>query len=244
MASFTPLVQPQLVSLEPAHSQHSDLKPHIYIRHPGYRTANNVLLNLPAVDPIDPDQPPAQRTFGLHHRTALTAGALIANNAFDQAYFTHDQAGQRPVVVPLDDILQPGEYWLQLKGKEPPSAWFAPFPDNHSSMPPPPPSTSGFTPKYEPYPIVPTFRDWSFPHQQLPAEWTSPIEPFNASPSSHTNRSQRCYLTNFRMGYNRCHLVPSVQSEWFDINGMAMYASTGISTINDEANIMKLRMMP
>lgn len=44
------------------------------------------------------------------------------------------------------------------------------------------------------------------------------------------------------MGTNRCHLIPSMHSEWFGINGMADYASSLTGNIDDEGNIIVLQV--
>ncbi|KAJ8127389.1 hypothetical protein O1611_g6246 [Lasiodiplodia mahajangana] len=54
------------------------------------------------------------RIWGHHHTTALIAGGIIANNAFDDVYFSFDQYGRNPAKTPRDGILEPGKYWLQL----------------------------------------------------------------------------------------------------------------------------------
>ncbi|KAJ8125380.1 hypothetical protein O1611_g8259 [Lasiodiplodia mahajangana] len=237
--------------------------PLVRIKHPGYGDLpNNTLLTLPAVDSIGLSS--SGRSWGLHHRTALTAGAIIANNAFDKAYFSHDQKGRERVTTPLDGILIPGDYWLQLKGREPASG---PGTDTaltaavSSSVSPPPgaePSTSSHntptrTPSsrngdeeaHVPYEIVPSFGDWQFPHNKLPLEWKLPHTPppgqQDTNPLPMAQETTRCYLTDFRMGINKCHLIPSEKSDWFGINGMARYASSPTSTINDESNLAILR---
>ncbi|POS81084.1 hypothetical protein DHEL01_v200500 [Diaporthe helianthi] len=263
-------------------------QPRVRIRHPGYAT-NNVLLRMPAIDDMESSVPPRsttssragqlqrdsatpRTTFGLHHRTALTAGAIIANNTFDRAYFTHDQAGTNRVEVPLDGVLEPGDYWLQLREEKPPSPEANQTTDTSSpgdeageaasmtldsSMPPPPqpPALTQSAPadsqsrgiKCEPYPIVPSFKDWWFPHNRLPSEWKtthhppSPLQrsstqPTNLSPT-HTSRS-RCCITDMLMGTNRCHVIPSKQSDWFGMNGMREYALGLTGNIDDEANIV------
>ncbi|KAI0876758.1 hypothetical protein GGS24DRAFT_498566 [Hypoxylon argillaceum] len=229
---------------------------------PGYGDLpNNTLLTLPAVDSIGLSS--SGQSWGLHHRTALTVGAIIANNAFDKAYFSYDQKGRERVTTPLDGILIPGDYWLQLKGREPASG---PETDTaltaalSSSMSPPPgaePSTSShITPTrtssprngdeeaHVPYEIVPSFGDWQFPHSKLPLEWKLPHtlpSQQDINPLPMVPETTRCYLTDFRMGINKCHLIPSEKSDWFGINGMAGYASSPTSTINDESNLAILR---
>jgi hypothetical protein len=43
------------------------------------------------------------------------------------------------------------------------------------------------------------------------------------------------------MGTNRCHVIPSKQSDWFGMNGMREYVSGLTGNIDDEANIITLR---
>lgn len=219
----------------------------VCIRHPGYKSdPNNILLNLPVVD-----------CGGLHHRTVLTAGAIIANNEFKRAFLTHDQAGTEPVTAGLDDILEPGDYWLHLR------------PGHEDPMGPPPcrgSSTSASSPHSQastPYPIVPSFQDWRFPHGQLPPEWTSshhppPLLPQPApetsndttAPIPHTHTvplpptaPPPCCVTALRTGVERCHLVPQggLLKEWFTSNGMAQYASDPARGIGDTANMAIMR---
>lgn len=215
----------------------------VCIRHPGYKSGpNNILLLLPAVDSSrhgDPANPEIRR--GLHHRTVLTAGAIIANNAFKQAYLTRDQAGNERVAAGLDDILEPGDYWLHLRHEE-----LSPSPGGVNS--------SASTPHSQapsPYPVVPSFRDWRFPHGRLPSEWRTshqppPLqpspEPDNTAPAS-AHAMSPCCVTAFRTGVERCHLVPQEGpfKEWFISNAMFRYASSPARGIRDMTNIAFMR---
>lgn len=76
--------------------------------HPGYPEPN-YLLSLPRTDPTQTG------TFGVHHRTALLACQIIANNAFDTGYLTLDQAGQQRVDTPLDGVLTEATYYLFIR---------------------------------------------------------------------------------------------------------------------------------
>lgn len=252
----------------------------VRIRHPGYgNIPNSTLLSLPAVD-CNVESSDSSQSFGLHHRTVLTAGAIIANNAFDRAYLTHDQAGRNPVTAPLGGLLEPGDYWLHLSGEEPPipsvdlpgsgqrDGASAAVPDHGDGlstsaeglMPPPSrlrSSDSSVTcrtaqlPDYEPYPIVPSFGDWQFPHNRLPSEWKMPRSPPDQPPMPSSSQQtslihtspvrNRCYLTDHRMSTNKRHLIPSEKSDWFGLNGMAEYTSSQTGTVDDEANIAILR---
>ncbi|POS68820.1 hypothetical protein DHEL01_v212786 [Diaporthe helianthi] len=87
----------------------------VCLRHPGY-TTDNILLTLPAVDGT-------QSRLGLHHRTLLSAGAIISGNKFSHAYLSHDRTARERVdaTTPLDGLLEPGDYWLQVRGYELPA---------------------------------------------------------------------------------------------------------------------------
>ncbi|KAI1114914.1 hypothetical protein F5Y14DRAFT_412418 [Nemania sp. NC0429] len=207
----------------------------INILHPGYEEGDNFLFCLPAVDYIvDPSS--KIRTWGHHHATALIACGIIANNAFDDVYFSIDQYGQNPIKTPRDGILEPGEYWLQLnsitgrKHESPATS----LPSTQPSYMPP---ASGYK-----YPIVPSFTDWPFPHGRLPKEWEQPH-----TPPTHQDRdlptadqvANRCFVTDTNIGLEKCHLVPQAQLKWFMRNGMWRYARrSSAQRIHDPANIL------
>ncbi|KAI1195187.1 hypothetical protein F5X97DRAFT_250387 [Nemania serpens] len=189
----------------------------ISILHPGYRKGENLLFALPAVDYLI--EPSTQtRTWGHHHATALIAGGIIANNAFDDVYFSHDRYGKTRITTPRDGILEPGDYWLQLNGI---AGGINYTPTTHS-----PSSTS--TDKYK-YPIVPSFIDWPFSHDKLPKEWQQPHEPPGQQDTDQV--TDRCFLTDIKIGLEEVHLIPPAQLQWFNRNEMTKYCA--ISTTND-----------
>ncbi|KAI1130948.1 hypothetical protein F5Y10DRAFT_234733 [Nemania abortiva] len=196
----------------------------INILHPGYPKADDFLFSLPAVDYIvDPSS--KLRIWGHHHATALIAGGIIANNAFDDVYFSFDQYGQTPVKTPRDGILEPGIYWLQL--------------NSIAGSPSSTPKASEYK-----YPIVASFADWSFPHGKLPKEWQQPHTPptqQDADLSTALQAADRCFLTDINIGLERCHLIPEAQLQWFMRNKMYRYAQASPEhKIQDPANIMLL----
>lgn len=243
----------------------------VCLRHPGYST-DNILLTLPAVDGTG-------TRLGLHHRTLLTAGAIISGNTFGRAYLSRDRAARERVdtTTPLDGMLAPGDYWLQVRGYE------VHVPDQvedmlgtrrletdedsePSSMPPPPPhptspsppstqnpqsATSSSAPAVstgnKTYPVVLSFGDWQFPHNNIPSEWKQrhpapPMEPQSASDSGSASKVfRRCCVTGYQMGLNGCHLVPKNQGVWWANNGMRLYASSTAGELADEANLALLR---
>ncbi|KAF7548348.1 hypothetical protein G7Z17_g7113 [Cylindrodendrum hubeiense] len=86
---------------------------------------------------------------GLHHRSALLACQIIAHNAFEKGKLYFDQDGKYPVIdkIPLDGALPDTSYFFIL----------------------------GSDPKYR-YPVVPSFRDWQFPHDRIPETYVIPVE--------------------------------------------------------------------
>ncbi|KAK2770399.1 hypothetical protein CKAH01_14742 [Colletotrichum kahawae] len=130
----------------------------------------------------------------------------MPDNNFSGRLF-YDREGTCAVtdVVAIEGLLHPGEYFFIVNSD----------------------------PAYR-YPVVPSFRDWWFPHGQLPDTWPSP----KASPSTDTVR--RRALTNHGFGLTNAHIVPREEAEWFMRNGMSRY---GVDTrdVNDSRNMIRLR---
>ncbi|KAI0104036.1 hypothetical protein GGR51DRAFT_523257 [Nemania sp. FL0031] len=191
----------------------------IFIFHPGYRNGENLLFAFPAVDYfIEPSNQTG--TWGHHHATALIAGGIIANNAFDDVYFSHDRYGKTPITTPRDGILEPGDYWLQLNSIAG-GISHTPATGSPSSTP---------TDKYR-YPIVPSFADWPFPHGKLPKEWQQSHEPPDQQDIDQV--TDRCFLTDVKIGLEKTHLIPTAQLHWFNRNKMMKYCAVSVSATND-----------
>ncbi|EER45825.1 conserved hypothetical protein [Histoplasma capsulatum H143] len=142
------------------------LRSQISFCHPGYEEPMNTLLFLPRVDPVPPGAAVAASstpTFGVHHRTALVACQIIANNAFDTGYFTLDKDGLQRVNIPPDGILTGEKYYLILG-------------DGPSQ-----------------YPIVPSFLDWEFPHGRIPEPWNQvPVTASSTTPDCAVTNFSLC----------------------------------------------------
>ncbi|KAK0702739.1 hypothetical protein B0H67DRAFT_558352 [Lasiosphaeris hirsuta] len=82
-------------------------------------------------------------------------------------------------------------------------------------------------------PIVPSFRDWQSPHDQLPESWPA------VEPSAQT--AQRCVLTNSTWAIERAHLVQQAQGDWFIKNDMQRYGRGTCPDINSDYNLIWLR---
>ncbi|KAI0100368.1 hypothetical protein GGR51DRAFT_354398 [Nemania sp. FL0031] len=144
---------------------------------------------------------------GVHYGTALTACQIIANNAFD-GYLTTDREGRDRVDSNLDfnHLLTESDYWF----------FVASTPSN-----------------LNPYPVVPSFQDWAFPHHRIP-RWPRP---------THTADSNiidnRCIVTRTAGFIDQAYLIPAADKKWFEINAMFHYGSHG--DINQKHNKIALR---
>lgn len=221
--------------------------PVIRIRHPGYDDPTNVLIIISAVDrlPSEPNQPTGQGdaansaevSVGLHYGTLLTIIGIIADNKFD-VYLSKDREGTLRVdnngQTDSDNwILPAGEYWAQI------------------------PSAQEGTP----YPIVPKFEHWQFPHENLPHPWGEahkPPDPPDPPPDTSTSVSitlakrlqerhparDTCPISAHRSPLEKAHIVPSGEKKWFDRNSMDRYITSlkpNEHPIDDINNIIKLR---
>ncbi|KAH6670145.1 hypothetical protein B0J14DRAFT_657233 [Halenospora varia] len=106
-----------------------------------------------------------------------------------------------------------------------------------------------------PYAIVPTFKEWAFPHENLHPCWQANQDhiPFAqsrfATPSSLSaavfSRDQSCRMSAFAEGTQAAHLCPRSEEAWFQRNEMSRYnlnpllVATG--PIDDTANALLLR---
>ncbi len=80
--------------------------------HPGY-SEGNMLLALPRVNVEDTA---ATSTYAVHHRTALLACQVIANNAFENNHLAINTPGTEQAQGFPDGILTKGIYYIILEG--------------------------------------------------------------------------------------------------------------------------------
>ena len=103
-----------------------------------------------------------------------------------------------------------------------------------------------------PYPIFPSFSEWTFPHDNLPPYWTKTSDappPFTRTYSvsqqtaAITARDRTCRLTNAVEGLEVAHIVPAREEAWFDSNSMGNYTMdvNAKASVGDGANMMLLR---
>ncbi|KAK1139456.1 hypothetical protein N8T08_000735 [Aspergillus melleus] len=159
---------------------------------------------------------------GIYHRVALWACGILANNEFD-GWLTEDREGLQRVTTPRDGILRRRDYYFHVPGE-----------GSH------------------PYPIVPSFEDWCFPHNKLPAGWKVDIPRGSAHPTPRQStlaevvlsRDIRCRLTNHVEGTECAHLIPKNQSIWFQRNMMSRYCRLprpGCDPVDNPRNVLLLR---
>ncbi|RDW57457.1 hypothetical protein BP6252_13795 [Coleophoma cylindrospora] len=105
-----------------------------------------------------------------------------------------------------------------------------------------------------PYPIVPTFKEWSFPHDNLHPLWQReecvPVAQSRfAAPSSLSNavlyRDQSCRISGFSEGTQAAHLCPRNEETWFQRNEMSRYNLNPLliatMPLEDTSNALLLR---
>ena len=199
----------------------------ILFRHPWYDDSNNVLLKLFAPDPA------AGR--GLYAQYALEACGIVAGNRWDGWLSeSKDPAIAAIAVATIEptSILQRSSYYFHL---------------------PPLQSDIDIGRANAPYPIVPTFREWRFPHDQLPDPWKriTPTDPDPTVPDQSfatsnltlalQTRDVSCCITGCREGTQVAHLCPQKEADWWYDNAMSRYNMGSANTPDDLSNALLLR---
>lgn len=153
-----------------------------YFYHPGYKRPYDTLFRLPRLDttytPLSASasiSSSASIIKGIHFHTALLACQVVANNAFD-GYLSTDQNGLKRVILKPDELLTGDSYWFHAHTPFSPeterqhndananAAATANATASATLTATASQSPSHCTCDEIPYPIVPSFRDWEFPH--------------------------------------------------------------------------------
>jgi hypothetical protein len=128
---------------------------------------------------------PALDDGGVDYDTALTACGLIAGNRWGDGFFSSDRIGAVKVERPNDGILREPQYFFQLPA-----------------------------PLDPPYPVVPRFSEWRFPHNNLPPLWQRWAE--NAAATrTVAEAARRCVLSNYGDGLEMARLIPAGEDDWW-----------------------------
>ncbi|KAN0071961.1 hypothetical protein V8E54_009690, partial [Elaphomyces granulatus] len=162
---------------------------------------------------------------GIHFGTVLLACQLVACNEFN-GFLTKDQNGTQRITDSEDSVLEPGIYFFHVR---------SPQPDIYR------------------YPIYSCFKDWRYPHDNVPNSWVRP-RPRTSMPAAATYsngshaiivRDGKCCVSRYQDGLERTHLCPRAEREWFDDNSMRRYCHLSSvpseSFIDDQANSISLR---
>lgn len=171
---------------------------------------------------------------GLHYGTVILICGILTDNRFDG--MLSDKPDGDPLRLGNDDLLPEGKYYFLI-----------PWPDvgtlleNHGP--------------YK-YPVVPTFRDWVFPHNNLPPEWRLLSDtPPNLSSRSGTARSnvtqmvrdrdRGCCVSLWQDSMEIAHLIPEGEEDWFRKNHMSQYGPLlwrqDPKPVNNPRNLLSLQ---
>ncbi len=157
---------------------------------------------------------PAFDDGGIDFDTALAACGLVAGNRWSDGFFSSDRGGAVSVEPPDDGILREPQYFFQLPG-----------------------------PLDPPYPTVPRFSHWRFPHGDLPPLWQRWVADAAAA-RMEGDPARRCVLSNYADGLEMAHLLPAGEDDWWLSNQMQQYSPTQLFSsdpIDGPANLLTLR---
>lgn len=202
---------------------------------------------------------------GLHHGTVLTVCGIIADNAFDRAFLSHDREGRRKIqdTWHYDSILPPGAYWLQVPALQTSGGPNGPdgggrredgITRTHAGGAAAPAPLEDIK---KPYPIIPCFAEWCFPHGRLPSAWAKSHQPPPPAPqaTSHSRSMEArldalqtvassCLISGHRAGVEIARIVHSKLGAWFTENEMSRYnAPSPLQTagIDQPSNKVRIR---
>ncbi|KAK1832683.1 hypothetical protein QBC39DRAFT_256152 [Podospora conica] len=147
---------------------------------------------------------------GLDYDTALASCSIVTGNT-STGFFTSFERRHEPVARPDDGILREDDYFFQL-------------PDSDVLQ--------------RPYPVIPRFDDWSFPHKALPPPWNDYRKAVRDAPAGS------CCITDCMWAIEQAHIVPLSASDWWSREGLPQYALTerfSDNPIDAAANMIPLR---
>lgn len=149
-----------------------------------------------------------------HYATIYSACVIVANNN-KNGWLSLSRTGEPPTCADSEGLIPAGVYFFHVKS-------------GSNSVP---------------YPIVPSFRAWVFPHDDLPSLWQ--VSAQNAVSIEAPTAIETCRLTRKRLACENAHIIPSAEKCWFADNEMDRYGQlsgrTGQDVADSPANSIKLR---
>lgn len=193
--------------------------PRLRVLHPGYEDGSNELLALVATDG-EADTP------GIQFHIVHTACAIIANNPFDGWLSRSRDPNQDLAEMLPSELLPVCDYYFHL-----------PLSANL------PAHVAGAA--LSPYPILPIFHEWHFPHLLVPEPWKlATIRPLQR-PVPAQQRDKTCRLTKHVETTESAHIVPFAGTDWLARNTMHRCVvsgrKTGRDTMSADENLLQLR---
>ena len=170
---------------------------------------------------------------GLYAQFVLDACGIITGNRWDGWLSTSKDAALAVVAtIQPTSILQGSSYYFHL---------------------PPLSNDSVDGCANAPYPVIPTFREWRFPHDQLPESWNRlvvtnldpavPAQSFSISnlATALQTRDATCRMSRCREGAQVAHICPQKEADWWYKNAMSTYNVGSANTLDDLSNALLLR---
>jgi hypothetical protein len=158
-----------------------------------------------------------------HFATVWLACSILVNNKQDH-WLSTSATGEPQVSATSDGLLPAGEYYLHV-------------PDEGTDT-------------NEPFPVVPNFRSWRFPHRNIPSLWR--VASQNAATvarqrglPSNSIAFESCRVTDKTLEVDEAHIIPVQEKPWFTLNEMEKYADlqgrSGETVADGFSNKMRLR---
>ncbi|WPG98216.1 Hypothetical protein R9X50_00100300 [Acrodontium crateriforme] len=145
-----------------------------------------------------------------HFTTVWLACSILINNKQDH-WLSTSATGEPKVSATSDGLLPAGEYYLHV-------------PDEGADT-------------NEPFPIVPNFRSWHFPHRNMPSLWRAASQNdgsgvWHSGLPLTSTALESCRVTKKTLEVDDAHIIPVQEKPWFALNEMGKYA--GISSRSGE----------
>ncbi|KAM0721340.1 hypothetical protein Q7P37_003044 [Cladosporium fusiforme] len=149
-----------------------------------------------------------------HYATVHSACTIVANNRKD-GWLSSARSGRPRTCADSEGLIPAGVYFFHV--------------DTELNA--------------DPYPVVPNFHAWAFPHDDLPSLWHESAQ--IAAAIEPRTTTETCRLTNKRLACENAHIIPVAEKSWFADNEMDRYGElggrTGRDVADSPANSIRLR---